>query len=67
MEQNYKIYDKEMPAIICMLEEWRHFLEEVTHLVDHHHPRHTIGKPNALSRRADHGNGASNNKNVVLL
>jgi len=26
-----------------------------------------IGKPDALSRRADHGNGASDNENVVLL
>jgi len=26
-----------------------------------------MGKLNALSRRADHGNGASDNKNVVLL
>jgi len=26
-----------------------------------------MGKPDALSRRADHGNGASNNENVVLL
>jgi len=33
----------------------------------HHHPGHTMGKPDALSRRADHGNGASNNENVVLL
>jgi len=27
VEWNYKIHDKEMLAIICMLEEWRHFLE----------------------------------------
>ena len=33
----------------------------------YHHPRRTMGKPDALSRRADHGNGASNNENVVLL
>jgi len=26
-----------------------------------------IGKPDILSRKADHGNGASDNKNVVLL
>jgi len=26
-----------------------------------------MGKPDALSRRADHGNGASDNKNIVLL
>jgi len=34
VEQNYEIYDKEMLAIICALEEWRHFLEEATHLVE---------------------------------
>jgi len=34
VERNYKIHDKEMLAIICVLEEWRHFLEEVTHLVE---------------------------------
>jgi len=33
----------------------------------HHRPRCTMGKPDALSRRADHGNGASDNENVVLL
>jgi len=34
VEQNYKIHDKEMLAIIRVLEEWRHFLEGVTHLVE---------------------------------
>ena len=102
VEQNYEIYDKEMLAIICALEEWRHFLEEATHLVEiwtnyknleyfmtakklncrqahwslylarfdfllHHRPGCTIDKPDTLSRRADHGNGASDNENVVLL
>jgi len=102
MERNYKIHDKEMLAIIRALEEWRHFLEGATHLVEiwtdhknleyfmtakklnrrqarwslylarfdfllHHRPRHAMGKPDALSRRADHGNGASNNENIVLL
>jgi len=102
MEQNYKIHDKEMLAIIRALEEWRHFLEGATYLVEiwtdhknleyfmtakklnrrqarwslylarfdfllHHRPRHAMGKPDALSRRADHGNGASNNENIVLL
>jgi len=33
----------------------------------HHRPGHTIGEPDALSRRANHGNGASDNENVVLL
>jgi len=102
VEWNYEIHDKEMLAIIRMLEEWRYFLEEATHLVEiwtdhknleyfmtakklnhcqarwslhlarfdfllHHHPGRTMGKPNVLSRRADHGNGASDNENIVLL
>jgi len=102
VEQNYKIHNKEMLAIIRALEEWRHFLEEATHPVEiwtdhknleyfmtakklnhrqacwslhlarfdfllHHRPGHTMGKPDTLSRRADHGNGASDNKNIVLL
>jgi len=33
----------------------------------HHCPGHTMGKPNTLSRRSDHGNGASDNENIVLL
>jgi len=102
MERNYKIHDKEMLAIIRALEEWRHFLEGATHLVEiwtnhknleyfmtakklnrcqarwslylarfdfllHHRPKHAMGKPDTLSRRADHGNGASDNENIVLL
>ena len=102
MEQNYEIHNKEMLAIICVLEEWRHFLEGATHLVEiwtdhknleyfmtakklnrrqarwslhlarfdfllYHCPRHTMGKLNALSRRADHRNGAFDNENVILL
>jgi len=102
VEWNYEIHDKEMLAIICVLEEWRHFLEGATHPVEiwtdhknlkyfmtakklnrcqaywslhlakfnfllHHRPGHTMGKLDALSKRADHRNGASNNKNIVLL
>jgi len=102
VEQNYKIHDKEMLAIIRALEEWRHFLEGATHLVEiwtdhknleyfitakklnhrqarwslhlarfdfllYHCPGCTMGKLDALSRRADHGNGASDNENIVLL
>ena len=102
MEQNYKIHNEEMLAIIDALEEWRHFLEGATHLVEiwtdhknlkyfmttkklncrqahwslhlarfdfllHHRPGRVMGKPNALSRRANHGNGAFDNENVVLL
>jgi len=102
VEQNYKIHNKEMLAIIHALEEWRHFLKGATHPVEiwtnhknleyfmmakklnhhqarwslhlarfdfllHHCPRHAMGKPDALSRRADHRNGVSDNENIVLL
>jgi len=102
MERNYKIHDKKMLAIIRALEEWRHFLEGATHLVEiwtdhknleyfmtakklnrhqarwslhlarfdfllHHYPGRTMGKPDTLSRRANHGNGALDNENIVLL
>jgi len=102
VERNYEIHDKEMLAIICMLEEWRHFLEGARHPVeiwtDHknleyfmmakklnHHqarwslylahfdfrliycPGHSMGKPDALLQRLDHGKGASNNEDMVLL
>jgi len=33
----------------------------------HHCPGCTIGKLDTLSRRADHGNGALDNENIVLL
>jgi len=33
----------------------------------HHCPGRTMGKLDALSRRADHRNGASDNENIVLL
>ena len=31
MERNYEIHDKEMLAIMQVLEEWRHFLEGTEH------------------------------------
>jgi len=34
MERNYEIHNKEMLAIICVLEEWRHFLGEASHPVE---------------------------------
>ena len=102
VEWNYEIHDKEMLAIICALEEWRHFLKGAQHPVeiwmDHknleyfmtakklnrrqarwslylacfdfkliHHPGHSMGKSNVLLWRPDHGNGASNNEDVILL
>ena len=33
VERNYEIHDKEMLAIIHVLEEWRHFLEGARHPV----------------------------------
>ena len=33
----------------------------------HHRPGRTMGKPDALSRRADHGSGTDDNDNIVLL
>jgi len=102
VEQNYEIHNKKMLAIIRALEEWRHFLEGATHLVEiwtdhknleyfimakklnhrqacwslylarfdfllYHRPGRTMGRPDALLRRANHGNRASNNENIVLL
>jgi len=34
MERNYEIHDKEILAIIRVLEEWRHFLEGATYPVE---------------------------------
>jgi len=34
VERNYEIHDKEMLAITCALEEWRHFLEGAQHPVE---------------------------------
>jgi len=102
VEWNYEIYDKEMLAIICTLEEWRHFLEGAQHPVeiwtDHknleyfmmakklnrcqarwslylacfdfkliHCSRRSMGKPDTLSQRPDHGKRASDNEDMVLL
>src|SRR3981189_1494299 len=33
----------------------------------HHRPGRTMGKPDALSRRSDHGSGSGDNDNIVLL
>ena len=33
----------------------------------HHRPGRSMGKPDALSRRADHGSGARDNENVTLI
>ena len=102
VERNYEIHNKEMLAIICTMEEWRHFLEGAEHsfevwtdhknleffrsakklncrqawwslflarfyFVLHHRPGKSMGKPDALSRRADHGDGSNDNSNLTLL
>jgi len=33
----------------------------------HHKPRKSMGKPDALSCRSDHGTGADDNSDIVLL
>ena len=33
----------------------------------HHKPGRSMGKPDALSRRADHGSGQEDNNNITLL
>ena len=33
----------------------------------HHKPGKSMGKPDALSRRVDHGTGANDNSNIMLL
>jgi len=48
VEQNYKIHNKEMLAIIRALEEWRHFLERATHPVE----IWTDHKPDFSSKRS---------------
>jgi len=102
VKRNYEIHNKEILAIIRVLEEWRHFLEGARHLVeiwmDHknleyfmtakklnrrqarwslylarfdfkltHRPGHSMGKPDVLSWRLDHGKGTSDNEDIVLL
>jgi len=50
----------------CRQAHWSLHLARFNFLL-HHCPEHAMGKLDALSRRADHGNGASDNENVVLL
>ena len=91
-----------MLAVMCSLEEWRHFLEGARHKVEiwtdhknleyfmtakklncrqarwslylsrfdfvlHHRLGTSMGKCDALSRRADHGGGDYDNCNTTLL
>ena len=52
--------------LICCQARWLLHLARFDFLL-YYHPGCTMGKPDALSRRADHGNRASNNENIVLL
>ena len=45
---------------------WSLYLARFDFLL-HHRPGKSMGKPDALSRRADHGTGASDNSNITLL
>jgi len=44
VERNYKIYGKEMLAIIRVLEEWRHFLKEAQHPVERRLRNSTVAR-----------------------
>jgi len=50
----------------CRQAHWSLHLARFDFLL-HHRPRRAMGKPDAMSKRADHGNRASNNENMVLL
>src|SRR5258708_6439092 len=101
-KRNYQIHDKEMLAIMCALEEWRHFLEGSNQKFEIHtdhknlsyfreahklnrcqaqwslylsrfdfvltrKPGRQMGRPDALSRQADHPRGADDNVDFTLL
>ena len=45
---------------------WSLFLAHFDFVL-HHQPGKSMGKPNTLSRRADHGTGSNDNSNITLL
>jgi hypothetical protein len=45
---------------------WSLYLTQFDFLL-HHRPSKSMGKPDALSWRADHGTGADDNSNIMLL
>ena len=45
---------------------WSLYLARFDFLL-HHKPGRSMGKPDALSRRADHGTGEGDNSNITLL
>src|SRR6266498_603772 len=46
--------------------QWSLYLLRFNFLL-HHRPGKSMGKPDALSQRANHGTGSNNNSNIVLL
>ena len=46
--------------------QWSLYLAQFDFVL-HHQPRKSMGKSDALSRRADHGTGSDDNSNIVLL
>jgi len=46
--------------------QWSLYLARFDFLL-HHKPGRSMGKPDALSRRADHGTGEGDNSNITLL
>jgi hypothetical protein len=50
----------------CRQVHWSLYLSRFDFML-HHKPGQSMGKPNALSRRADHGSGQGDNDNLTLL
>jgi hypothetical protein len=50
----------------CRQAWWLLYLARFDFLL-HHRPSKSMGKPDALSQRADHGTGADDNSNITLL
>jgi hypothetical protein len=46
--------------------QWSLYLSQFDFLL-HHKPGRSMGKPDALSRCADHGDGSRDNKDITLL
>jgi hypothetical protein len=50
----------------CRQAQWSLYLAQFNFLL-HHRPGRAMGKPDALSWRADHGTGVDDNSNITLL
>ncbi|GLB45151.1 putative retrotransposable element tf2 155 kda protein type 1-like [Lyophyllum shimeji] len=69
VERNYEIHNKEMLAIILRTRGVQnlHGSQESRILSDRQEAQPAMGKPDTLSRRPDHGDGSSDNADIVLL